>query len=72
MPKMKTPHGRYVLAQAALERWLTRLIRAAKEVEKIRKTLRYYERLPIPRVERRYRTGAKSPKRNLWTGDKNE
>ena len=43
---MKTPAGKYVKAQLDLDKWLTRLIRAAKEVEKHRKRVKYYERLP--------------------------
>ena len=45
---MKTPQGRYVKAQLALDRWLSRLFRAAREVEKARNRIKRYERKGLP------------------------
>lgn len=69
--KAKTPLGKKVAAELHLEKWIARLLRAAKEVEKARRKIKYYERNAIPRKEERRKTRVKNPKQHLWQTSNN-
>lgn len=66
---MKTPHGRYVKAQMDLQKWLSKLLRAAKEVDKLRRAVNRYERQfdrAIDPNKTGIATGVKAPRLNVW------